>query len=425
MPVNPGAGAPLDTGDGGLGQTLNSATPPATVPVTHDTKFGMLMKVLGPALQGGLIGLAGGKGHPQGGFGAATDFFQAQRAQQMQRALLQRQMQNDSARNALETARARYFAARSGAYDGSSTAPVNPVAAPLRPGQMPSEAPPDLTPNNVPSQGSGVLSAKPQLRETDQGLMDISGTTATPVTARVPLKPSQFNSGSPQIDGIPVGGNRVPLRSPGSARPSGWKNQAEEDAALEYKTNHPDSSSADVVRYVSGLTRPPKDTSGNMSPKEYRARQASLLTALNSGFKQIETSRQRQLAAMGGEFASPDEVRELDEDSAEAKQTMHQRLVDQATAEGIDIGTVPNYRAQLQNSNSRAPLTPPNSGPQGSAASTPARPKSVSTGGSGNDRVTVTGPDGTPGTVPRAQLQKALKRGYKIGTSSAAGGGVN
>ena len=423
MPVNPGAGAPLDTGDGGLGQTLNSATPPATVPVTHDTKFGMLMKVLGPALQGGFIGLASGRGHQFGGFGAAQDFFNQRRQMLLQQTMLQRQLQNDSQRNALEAARARYYDTRSGAYDTSQTAPANPVAAPLRPGQMPSEAPPDLTPDNVPSQGSGVLSAKPQLRETDQGLMDISGTTATPVTTRVPLKPSQFNSGSPQIDGIPVGGNRVPLRSPGSARSSGWRTDAEEQAAAEYRAKNPDASASEILRYVSGLTRAPKDTSGNMSPKEYRARQASLLTALNSGFKQIETSRQRQLAAMGGEFASPDEVRELDEDSAEAKQTMHQRLVDQATAEGIDIGTVPNYRAQLQNSNSRAPLTPPNSGPQGSAASTPARPKNVSTGGSRNDRVTVTGPDGTPGTVPRAQLQRALKRGYKISSSSA--GGVN
>ena len=211
MPVNPGASAPLDTGDGGLGETLNSATPPATVPVTHDTKFGMLMKVLGPALQGGLIGLAGGKGHPQGGFGAAQEFFANQRAQQMQRALLQRQMQNDSARNALETARARYFAARSGAYDGSSNTPGNPATTPLRPGQMPSEAPPDLTPDNVPSQGSGVLSAKPQLRETPEGLMSVSGTSATPVTTRMPFAPSRFNSGSPTIDGSPVGGMRVPL----------------------------------------------------------------------------------------------------------------------------------------------------------------------------------------------------------------------
>ena len=466
MPVNPGAGAPLDTGDGGLGQTLNSATPPATVPVTHDTKFGMLMKVIGPALQGGLIGLAGGKGHPQGGFGAANDWFNQRRQMLLQQTMLQRQLQNDSQRNALEAARARYYDTRSGAYDTSQTAPVNPVAAPLRPGQMPSEAPPDLTPDNVPSQGAGVLSAKPQLRETDQGLMDVSGTTATPVTTRVPFKPSQFNSGSPQIDGIPVGGNRVPLRSPGSARPSGWKNQAEEDAALEYKTNHPDASSADLVRYVSGLTRAPKDTSGNMSPKEYRARQASLLTALNSGFRQIETSRQKQLAAMGGEFASANDLQELDQDTAEAKQTMHQRLVDQATAEGIDIGAVPDYRAQLQGANGKAPTTPPKSAPRSASSVAPtddsedptdgARGKTASwsivqawaerkgitptaakqqfeargyqvtgapSGGVGSDRVSVMGPDGTPGTIPRAQMQRALKKGYKISSTSA--GGVN
>jgi len=69
------------------------------------TKWGMLARVLGPALQGGLIGLAGGKGHPGGGFGAAQDFYDRQRAFQMQKMMLQRQQVNDQFKNLLEYAR--------------------------------------------------------------------------------------------------------------------------------------------------------------------------------------------------------------------------------------------------------------------------------------------------------------------------------
>src|SRR5882724_5967452 len=44
------------------------------------TKFGVLMKFITPALEGGFVGLAGGKGHPQGGFGAANEHCQQKRA---------------------------------------------------------------------------------------------------------------------------------------------------------------------------------------------------------------------------------------------------------------------------------------------------------------------------------------------------------
>src|SRR5882724_3734449 len=72
------------------------------------TKFGALMKFIGPALEGGFVGLAGGKGHPQGGFGAANDHFQQKRALEIQRALLQRQAQNDQIKNALEVAKTQH-----------------------------------------------------------------------------------------------------------------------------------------------------------------------------------------------------------------------------------------------------------------------------------------------------------------------------
>jgi hypothetical protein len=66
------------------------------------------MKFIGPALEGGLVGLAGGKGHPSGGFGAANDHFAKKRALAIQQIMLQRQLQDSAYKNALEAARTQH-----------------------------------------------------------------------------------------------------------------------------------------------------------------------------------------------------------------------------------------------------------------------------------------------------------------------------
>src|SRR5580704_4431498 len=68
------------------------ASLPQTQMVNTPTKFGQLLKIAAPILEGGLVGAAGGKGHPGGGFGAAQDFYAQRRQQQLQQAILQRQV---------------------------------------------------------------------------------------------------------------------------------------------------------------------------------------------------------------------------------------------------------------------------------------------------------------------------------------------
>jgi hypothetical protein len=90
---------------------------------------------------------------------------------------------------------------------------------------------------------------------------------------------------------------------------------------------------------------------------------------------------------------------------------LHTRMVGEATAMGIDLDSPMTAKA-------------PRSAPKGGPQVTGAAPGSNASTGSGSDRVSVTGPDGALGTIPRKQLQKALKRGYKL-SSTAAAGGVN
>src|SRR5271163_4233414 len=83
----------------------DSRTPPSGRP----TKMAMLMNFIRPVITGGLVGLAGGKGTPGGGFNAANNHFQQQRELQMRYAMMGRQMQNDQFRNQLEYARTQHI----------------------------------------------------------------------------------------------------------------------------------------------------------------------------------------------------------------------------------------------------------------------------------------------------------------------------
>jgi hypothetical protein len=342
------------------------------------------MKVLGPALQGGLIGWAGGKGIPGGGFNAANNHFAQQRQMLMQYAVLNRQMRNDQFRNQLEAARTQVELNKP-RYLGRGSQPTaaqtpegqtvfiarNPDTGKME--QIQGYTPPDKAEKPDATQydsDRGVVvnrtagTAKPVVMEGsgDQGsqevqtglpgVMDIARQKALPQTTptgplTMPTKPSGSAAASPRgiqtgADSAQGSGAGLPL-GPKPTRASGWRTQAEEDAAAEYRTKNPDASAADVLRYVSALTREPKDN--GLSPKEYRSRQASLITQLNVGFRQIENERQRNLKSLG-EFPDPNDISQIESDTADAKTAMHQRLVDSATAEGIDIGKVPDYRAQ-------------------------------------------------------------------------------
>jgi hypothetical protein len=414
----PTAGPSMPGGVDQLGQTLDASKGPTSVQVNtptvlgraaeigsmgaydptggadttnsvpgHPTKFGMLMKVLAPALQGGLIGWAGGKGTPGGGFNAAGNYFAQQRQLQMQRQVMQMNAQKQYYENAKNAAETNYYQQGGGARfnqpvvgDNGNYWQINRATGRLEDTGVAakdnSKAPPaDKTTVSTDPTGRQVVinetkaTAKPIVMEGsgDEGAAPaqtgLAPTQYNSGSARLPRRPSQSVTGTtvtPTMGdtggaglapsaGLPLGSKFKPL-------PSGWRNQAEEDAAQEYRSKNPDASAADVLRYVSTLTREPKDN--NMSPKEYRARQASLITQLNTGFREIENQRQQHIKSLG-EFPDPNDLSQIETDTANAKQEMHQRMVDSANAEGIDIGSVPDYRAQLGGGSQGLPLAPP------------------------------------------------------------------
>ena len=201
------------------------------------TKWGILSRVLGPALEGGLIGLAGGKGHPQGGFGAANDFYNRQRAFQMQRTMLQRQLYNDQFKNALELARTQHevsvppMTRVPNAIKGKD-AQGNDIYMSLNPRTMQYEPIQGITPES---------NADYAATSTDQGIVtyDKHGTAPTklltlPTTPPQGLAsdeepgpdgnaPSQVDSGSPRSLGAasqsPSGITAIPLRPAGFGKP--------------------------------------------------------------------------------------------------------------------------------------------------------------------------------------------------------------
>jgi hypothetical protein len=208
------------------------------------TKFGALMQVLQPALEGGIIGLAGGKGTPGGGFNAANEFFMRRNALNFQRAMLERQFANDQFRNLLEYARTQhtlnqpYFSGARGTVVKGTDANGNPVVMRPNPYTGVYEPIPGITPESNES-------FRPEM--TDQGLVTVSTKTGEVRRASLPLlppdssatgniAPSKFDSGSPRIprkpgasaasvspgaspSAIAVGGG-IPLRPAGFSKPA-------------------------------------------------------------------------------------------------------------------------------------------------------------------------------------------------------------
>lgn len=77
-------------------------------PVMKDTKFGKLLKIAAPILVGGAVGATANSRQSGAGQQAANQFFMQQRQLALQKALMQRQMQNDWYRNMLDAARTQH-----------------------------------------------------------------------------------------------------------------------------------------------------------------------------------------------------------------------------------------------------------------------------------------------------------------------------
>jgi hypothetical protein len=328
------------------------------------TKFGKLLSVVAPILEGGLVGLAGGKGHPSGGFGAANDWFAQKRAQQNQTLALQRQAaQTQAAIQARQTA--NDIAQQKVDLDDWGTpfsgqdADGNPTffVRNRRSGQVKQVN--GATPLDKSGAGRAVM--------TDQGLMNVNGASATPVTipgpsippstAMIPINSRDPNSALAPLPIPGIQGSPVPLRAPGSGKP-----QRESDFDQFYDKylddNDLDDTAANQLQarsaYQAAGRKPTSDNSGGLTGAAYTKRQSQYIDQLNKGFAASEQQRTKELNALAKDpTITPDEMPErqqqIEEENADRKQTLHERIHDAAEGQGIDLGDVPDYRSQLTN----------------------------------------------------------------------------
>jgi hypothetical protein len=387
----PGAPPNLYQGANGGGDPLTNAIQaeqaanPQTVSVNAPTKLSKLLNIALPILEGGLIGAAGGKGHPGGGFGFANQFYAERRQQQLQQATLQRQAaQTQAAIQAHQTS--NDLAQQKIDLEDWG----NPFS-----GQDADGNPAFFVRNRRTGETKQVNGATPldksgpgKTEMTDQGLVNVDGSTATPVTipgpstppstAMVSVRPNDPNS--PRVPAVIPGsqGTGIPLRAPNSGkqpRGSDFNNYYQKylsDNDLEDSAdNELDARSA----YMDAGRKPINDGSDGLTGKAYVQRQSQYLDQLNRGFASSEAQRTKELNALAKDpTLSPDELaekkQEIEEENADRKQTLHDRIHDAAAGQNINLGSVPDYRAQLtdngQNSGGSAsgsrglPSGPPN-----------------------------------------------------------------
>jgi len=398
-----------------------SAANPTTVSVNAPTKFGKLMNLITPMLEGAAVGGFSGKGHPGGGFGAAQEFYDKQNARKLQLTLLQRNLQNDQVRNALEVARTAHEINRPNFPNGRVTPgqdasgnPVllrpNPVTGVYEPidGYSPADKDNDSVQHVMTDQGLVLLdrkSGKARLATLDDngqapaatgapmgaprstGVVQFGGKTYPMNVAQVPGAPPQ--SPGAIRTGRAVGslqGNGAPLMPPS-------KPQHENDFSQFYDKWLDDNSQDDTAanrlkareQYSAAGRKPSADESPNMSPKEYRKRQGQYTDQLTRGFSASEQQRTKELNALSKDVmaqSSPDDLaakqQQIEEENADRKQALHQRIVDAASGQGIDMGQVPDYRAQLDGGgqasggqSNGAPRNAPGANAQGDKVATP------------------------------------------------------
>jgi len=262
------------------------------------TKFGALMKFLAPIMEGGLVGLAGGKGHPQGGFGAANEHFQQKRALTMQQIMLQRQLQDSAYKNSLEAARTNHLLQQPN-FNGRGVAPIKGRDAQgnlvyMRPNPQTGQY--ELITGITPDEADDS-----KLQMTDQGLVSVDPRNATARPVMLPRTPpggstasgddssdsdedsiasTQFNSGSPRLplkpgvgsqspDGIKAVASQraMPLRPPNYGTPKPTIRASRNSAGVEsdnlFDTN-PNSPTFGKQIGSTGNTRAPlPDRTGN------------------------------------------------------------------------------------------------------------------------------------------------------------------
>lgn len=402
---------PLDSDPLTVALRKEQAANPTMVSVDAPTRFGQLMKIVTPMLEGAAIGGFSGKGHPGGGFGAAQDFYDKKRDRdlrmaQFQRQAAQTQAQIDERSRANDISQERADREDWGQPIAGQDAAGNPifVVRNRRTGetkQVQGVSPLDKDNGSVQhvmtDQGLVLLdrSGKARLATLDDnsqvatgapmgpprstGVVQFGGRTYPMNVAQVPGAPPQ--SPGALRTGRAVGslqGNGAPLMPP--SRP-----QHEDDFSQFYDKwlddNSQDDTAANRLKaralYSGAQRKPSDDDTGGLKGKAYTKRQGQYLDQLNRGFAASEAQRTKELNSLGKDVmaqSSPDDLaakqQAIEEENADRKQALHQRIVDAAAGQGIDLGQVPDYRAQLDGggqANNGQTTGAPRSAPGGSA----------------------------------------------------------
>jgi hypothetical protein len=254
----------------------NSQMTAAGGPSPGPTKFGSLLKILTPILEGGAIGAFSGKGHPGGGFGAATDFYNQQRAHQLQMQMFQNTLQNSQVQRALEIAKTNHEINR------PEFTRVGAIAMQDANGRKYMAAPDPHTGQykEIPGAAPVDKDQTPHYENTDQGVMAITGTTAAPVTVPGRPIPPQLNAipGMPLAPGTPLTtpgkpAPGAPLHAPGFSTPKLGKvtnrNAAgvETDSLVDENPNSPTRGNA-VIPGVAKRSPVPDKATGRQDKKD-------------------------------------------------------------------------------------------------------------------------------------------------------------
>lgn len=338
---------------------------PQMVSVNSPTKFSKLLAIAAPILEGGLVGAAGGKGHSGGGFGAAQDFYAQRRAQQMQQAVFQRQVAQTQAQiqarqQANDISQQRADADSWGQPVAGQDANGNPAFFVRNRQTGETKQVNGITPPDKSGAGRSVM--------TDRGLVSVNGATATPITlpgpstppgtAMLPVRPNDPNS--PRVPTAVPGSQAqgAPLHAPGFGKPQRtsdfdryYQNYLDENDLDDTPENQLQARSA----YQAAGRKPTSDNSGGLTGAAYTKRQSQYIDQLNKGFASSEQQRTKEINALAKDpTITPDEMGErqqqIEEENADRKQTLHERIHDAAAGQGIDLGDVPDYRSQLTDS---------------------------------------------------------------------------
>lgn len=373
-----------------LSQTLSAEAKqnPDTVSVTAPTKFGKLARLLKPILVGGAVGAAvggaTGKSTYGGGFAGAQNFFAQQHQRQLQSIMMQRQQANDLFHNhllaqqaILDQARTQHEINRPN-FTGRAITPqpaVNAQGKSVFIRNSPDSGEPEEVEGFTPP-AKAPSTENDKVVESDQGLFLLHNGKLRPATAGgdespdasgdesvVPNKaPSQFDSGSPRQPG-----SVVPRTAPGAGKQltrganKPQRQETPDEQSYDYLTTpkeeggmglNPDQARAHLKlqnRLGEKPDKPAADPDAPLQGKEYRKVQTHYNDQLNREMQASEQQRLKDIAASkkenGGEL-SDEESQRIEEENNNRKQSIHQRIADEASGQGVNLGTVPNYSAQ-------------------------------------------------------------------------------